>query len=446
MSNASIKFLYGIFTACLVFLSALTVAGAPGDPDPTFGSGGKRLASTGFSPEIYATVVQPDSKIVAVGYQEKPEAYGLVARFNSDGTFDETFGDHGVVTDARHGIHHTYFMAVALQPDGKIIASGHFLESGGCGPYRAFVLRLNSDGTRDSTFNGPQGVQEIIYECPNQATSFANSIAIQLDGKILLAGSARMQAGLSTSMDFAVTRFNSNGSFDTSFSGDGMATFSIGNDDEEAFGITVYPTSGKIALGGYTINTAGNRDFAVMMLLPNGAPDIGFGFFSVVQTNFAGMTDQISSLRLQPDGKLLAGGVATTTGAFGSLDAKFALARYNTNGSLDATFGTSGKVTTNFTILADSANAIALQADGKIVAAGTTVSIDGTQSNFAVSRYLSNGAIDTSFSGDGKLTTDFLGGADYGRGLAIQADGKILVAGYAASENSTHIAMARYLP
>src|SRR5205085_6356209 len=104
----------------------------------------------------------------------------------------------------------------------------------------------------------------------------------------------------------------------------------------------------------------------------------------------------------------------------------FALARYNSDGTLDATFGSGGKVTTVFGTNGAVALALALQPDGKIVAAGVTAS---STSNFALARYNTNGTLDTSFGSGGKVTTNFSGGNDYARGVAIQADGKIVVAG-----------------
>ena len=438
-----------LVTALAVILAAiLRTAAAGGDPDPTFGAAGKVMASTGYAAEIYATKVQSDGKIVVVGHHEQPGETGLIARFNPDGSFDQTFGTGGIVTVTAHlgtGGHVTYFMAVAIQPDGKIIASGHFLESGGCGIERAFVVRLNTDGSLDAGFAN-NGTLEIIYECVGTtAVSFANAIAIQANGKIVIAGSARKEVFPEYSRDFAVSRLNANGTFDTSFSGDGMATFAVGSEDDEAFGVAVNPVSGKILLAGYSINPSGNKDFALLQVQQSGSIDTSFGFFGYVRTDFAGKTDQINSVLIQPDGKILAGGVATAA-PLDLPDARFGLARYSSTGALDSTFGFGGKVTTNFTNWSDSISSIALQTDGKIVAAGSAVTPGGTYSNFAVARYLSNGAVDTSFSGDGKLTTDFVGGADFGRGLAIQSDGKILVVGYAGSGSTTHIAMSRYQP
>ena len=173
--------------------------------------------------------------------------------------------------------------------------------------------------------------------------------------------------------------------------------------------------------------------------------DAGFGTGGKVITDFGGYNDFAHSVVIQPDGKIVAAGTVTRNEGI-----EFALARYNSDGTLDGTFGTSGRVTTSFTGN-DFANAVALQGDGKIVAAGVAgpSSCPGTPcangNLFALARYDSDGSLDPTFGtdGDGRVTTSF--GADAeAYSLALQADGKILAAGLTRTDGINSFALARY--
>lgn len=430
-----------VIVIVLTILS-LQIEAASGDLDTSFGIGGKVTTQTGYGDKIHAIDLQSDGKLVVAGSREfigSWEKLGLVARYNPDGSLDGSFGIGGFATIAGHGGHATYFKAVAIQGDGKIVAAGHFSESGGCTGARLFVVRYNSDGTLDTTF-GTNGVVEFLYYCFQDSNGYNNSIAIQNDGKIIVAGSSITQ---SNNFDFAAARLNTNGSLDTSFSLDGLATFSIGSGNEEAYSIAINPVSGKIVLAGYSYSSSTNNDFALIMLNSSGLFDWSFNGNGKVTTNTGG-NDAAYSVAFQTNGKIIAGGRQSN----GSNGTDFSLARYNANGTLDTGFGTGGKVATAFSAYYDSAFGIALQSDGKIVAAGYGADNNNlnTSYNFALARYNTNGTLDTTFSGDGKQMTDFNINTDIGQALAIQADGKILVAGYTWNGAYNEIAVARYLP
>lgn len=432
-------------TACLsLFLLFATGASralaAPGDLDLLFGINGKVITATGFSDEANAVALQADGKIVVAGYTTAFGAGGLVARYNIDGSLDTSFGNGGIVIPAGHG-HGTHFKAVVVQPDGKIIAAGHFPEPGGCPGWRARIVRLNPDGSLDPTFNAdgfPAGAWEFFFGC--DATYF-NSLALQPDGKIVIAGSTYDNG---PDLDVAVIRLTANGELDTTFNLDGLATYSIGTDDEESFSVAVNPANGKIVVAGYTINSAGNKDMAFIGLTPSGLYDFAFGTSGKLTINFANRNDEVNAVLFRSDGKILAGGYAAPT-ALQPLDHHFAVLRLTSNGKLDTTFG-KGYTLTNFGSYQDAVSALAVQADGKIVAVGKSENPSGTYANFALARYGVDGGLDLTFGTQGKLTTDFLGGADYGRGVAIQSDGKIVAAGSAANGSDLEIAVARYLP
>ena len=175
----------------------------------------------------------------------------------------------------------------------------------------------------------------------------------------------------------------------------------------------------------------------------DGDLDPSFGSGGKVTTDFNGSFDMARTLATQSDGKLIAAGYAYNA-AFTS--SPFALSRYNANGTLDGSFGTGGKVTTDFNGWRDEGRALAMQSDGKIVAAGQTTNASWTGSAFALARYNPNGTLDGSFGTGGKVTTDFNGQRDAALALAIQSDGKLVVAGEAFSAAGTlsSFALARY--
>ncbi len=252
-------------------------------------------------------------------------------------------------------------------------------------------------------------------------TDRANGVALQGDGKIVAVG----QVGGS----FALARYNANGSLDTSFSGDGQQTTDFGGSGF-ANGVALQ-TDGKIVAVGSDHDIDG--DFALARYNTDGSLDTSFSGDGKQTTGFGG-ADRATEVALQADGKIVAVGFDDEV-----FNGGFALARYNTDGSLDTSFSGDGKQTTEFGGR-DGANGVALQGDGKIIAVG----MGGVDGDFALARYNPNGSLDPSFSGDGKKTTEF-GGSDRATGVALQADGKIVAVGF-DDEFGGDFALARYNP
>jgi serralysin len=249
------------------------------------------------------------------------------------------------------------------------------------------------------------------------------SVAVQADGKILVAGTAGTAYNGSVYFDFALARYNPDGSLDTTFDGDGKLTTDFGSSNDSGQSVTVQ-ADGKILVAG-----SGLSDFMLARYNPDGSLDTTFDGDGKVTTDFGSTVDSGRSVVVQADGKILVAG--TSLNGSGS---DFALARYNADGTLDNGFGTGGKVTTDFGGY-DWGSRVVMQADGKILVAG-----EGK-----LARYNSNGSLDSTFSGDGMLTTDdFLSG--YGYSATVQADGKILVAGTDIQHNSNDFGLARYNP
>ena len=170
----------------------------------------------------------------------------------------------------------------------------------------------------------------------------------------------------------------------------------------------------------------------------NGSLDTNFGTGGIVTTSIGSVNDYASALGIQSDGKIVVAGYSYNS----SSKFHFALVRYNTNGSLDTTFGTGGIVTTAVGSSYDYAHALGIQSDGKIVVAGS--SSNGSKYNFALVRYNANGTLDTGFGTGGVVTTSIGSNWDSAYGLGIQSDGKILAAGYSGNGSNYDFALVRY--
>jgi uncharacterized delta-60 repeat protein len=327
------------------------------------------------------------------------------------GDLDPSFGVGGKVTTdfgPRIG------RALVLQPDGKLVAAG--------GAFSEFALaRYLPDGSLDTTF----GTGGKVITPFGQAFVAANALVLQPDGKLVAAG---YSGPSDEAFDFALARYLPDGSLDTSFGTDGKVTTDLGSSDV-ANALVVQP-DGKLVAAGVTGKLA-PIDFALVRYLPDGSLDHTFGVNGTVTTDFGSSNDGAEALVLQSDGKLVAAG---------SSNADFALARYLPNGTLDPTFGTGGKVTTDF-FGESTASALVLQVDGKLVAAGFAA--EGVAA-FALARYLTDGGLDPGFGTGGTVTTDF-GGQDMGLALVLQPDGKFVVAGGSNATGVFEFALARYL-
>jgi len=343
---------------------------------------------------------------------------GLIASpaHATDGTLDTTFGTDGKVTTSISNTGEDGDAAsMAVQADGKILVAGYAEMTGDHSTYNFALVRYNDDGTLDEDFDGDTGTGDGIVTTDISGVDFGFSVAIQQDGKILVAG----YTSSGESDDFALVRYNTNGTLDTSFDSDGIVTTNLGGN---GYGYSVaIQQDGKILVAGST-----GGDFALVRYNTNGTLDTSFDGVTgtgngIVITNL-GANDYGNSVAIQLDGKIL------VTGGTGNL---IALVRYNTNGTLDTSFegvtGTGNGIVKTLIGGSVVGNSVAIQQDGKILVAGQT-QINGS-TDYALVRYNTNGTLDTSFDGDG-IVTAHLGGSDKGHSVAIQQDGKILVVGY----------------
>jgi uncharacterized delta-60 repeat protein/uncharacterized repeat protein (TIGR01451 family) len=327
---------------------------------------------------------------------------------------DPGFGTAGRVTsDLGPGSNSA--RAVIVQPDGKILAAG----SSGSSDFA--LVRYNSDGTPDGSF-GAGG--RVVTSVGNQDSAF--DLALQVDGKIVAVGST---APMGFCCQFAIVRWDSNGDLDPGFGTGGIVTTAFGG-LTEATAVAVQP-DGKIVVAGAVHNPVGASGFALARYLSNGTLDPAFGSGGKVVTAFAGGYARGEDLAIEPSGRI----VVVGSGGSGS---DFALAAYQASGSLDTTFGSGGQVLTDFGGN-DWAASVVIQEDGKLVVAGCG------KERFAVARYDANGTLDTSFDGDGTLTTTFTGdNIESAEAVALAEDGRLLVVGSAFSGFKQVIAAARY--
>ena len=391
------------------------VVAAPADLDPTFDGDGIMIRDFGGYDSAEAVIVQPDGKIVAAGYVSGDL---LMSRYNSDGSFDLGFGSGGS-TITNLGSAEDGFHAVALQPDGKIVAAGQTIVSGS---YRFVVARYTAAGALDASF-GSGGIVVLSY-----GGSFDNGLGIvpMADGRIVACGTG------GPSREFALARFLSNGTLDSTFGSGGQVLTDFGETDA-CFNLALQP-DGKIVTAG-TVGP-GSRDVALARYNADGTLDSSFGTGGKVTTNVAG-ADTGVDIELLSDGKIL---VAGTAGPLTS--GNFALLRYNANGTLDGTFGSGGLVVTDIGSSShDNGEAMAVQSDGKIVVGGNS----GSPVAMAFARYNADGSLDASFGTGGKLTVSLGGSFSAMIDLTIQPDGKIIGAGYNQVGSTANLALVRLL-
>ena len=335
---------------------------------------------------------------------------------------DFAIGDGTVTTDFGSG--DDIGNSVVVQADGKIVVAGRSYNGS---DFDFSLTRYNPDGSLDTSFNGDGKLTTDF----GSGDDHSLSVSIQADGKILAAG----YSFNGTNYDLALVRYNSDGSLDTSFSGDGMLTTAIGASADIGYSVTLQ-ANGKILVAGYSM-TGLNKDFALVRYNSDGTLDTSFSGDGMLTTDFGSNEDIGYSVTLQADGKILVAG-ESQNGAFSD----FALARYNTDGSLDTSFSGDGMLTTAIGASAEVGHNVTVQPDDKILVAG--FSHNGVDADFALVRYNTDGTLDTSFSGDGMLTTDFGSGLDSGYDVTVQPDGKILVSGFSSNGSNYDFAVVRY--
>ena len=398
-----------------------------GQLDPTFGVGGivtTQIGSMDAYDSAEAILIQPDGKIVAVGYTSYSglsAADFVVVRYHSDGSLDLSFGAAAVVRTPGG-----FALASVLQPDGKIVASGYSFDRVSSGQFR--LVRYNDDGTLDPTFGNGGIVTTAIVS--GQCVSTA--VILQPNGK-LVAGGDCYNANKGGS-DFALARYNPDGTLDFDFGSNGTVTTNLGAGADQINQLVVDADGELIAAGG-----KGNRsdlnssDFALVRYNADGSLDQTFGSGGIVTGPLGGNGAYAGALVIQSDGRLVAAGAGfdTTTGGL-------ALVGYTPNGVLDGGFGAGGVVVVGNG--SDGAQAALRQADGKLITGGSVF----PNAAFELVRFQADGSLDQTFGSGGKLST-VIGTEGLILDLAFQTDGKLVAAGLSRPGGGARdFALARY--
>jgi uncharacterized delta-60 repeat protein len=409
----------------LGLLTCLTASAqaAAGELDPSFGSGGLVTTDFGGRGDFgLAVTLQADGKIVAAGNSSVVGVFSVsfaLARYNPNGSLDSTFGSGGTVLTSFGGPL-SAAADVVVQPDGKIVAVGVAGSDFG-------IARYSSNGTLDPTF-GSGGLVTTDFGGSDQA----NGVALQPDGKIVVVGPLQGQIG--------VARYNPDGSLDSTFGSGGKVTTDASPSFDGAFDVAVSGTKIVVA-GGTGFYPVGASDFQLVRYNADGSLDPSFGGGGIVTTDFGG-SDIVFGIAVTADGMITAAG-----GSKGASPGDFAVARYNSDGSLDSTFGSDGKITTDFSADSeDTGNGVVVQPDGNVTVAGTSGSAPAGTA-FAVVRYTATGSLDTAFGSGGKATAVFGNPINNAFDIVAQPDGKVVLAGGTGdfTLGVTDFALARFL-
>lgn len=395
--------------------------------DTSFGNNG--IVSTvinGSYNLAQTSVVQPDGKILIAGEAGEPSPMTLaVARYNTDGSLDSTFGNDGTLL-IQVGSAKSYARNIMLQADSKILIGAYTYDDIAAD---FAIVRLNENGALDNSF-GNNG----ITIADNGSHEIVDAMTLLNDGKILLAGN--------NYSEFLAARFNTDGSLDTSFGTNGWIATEFDSSDSQVKD-AVLQADGKFLLGGYSYNNStGINSMAVARYNEDGSIDTTFGTAGKVTINSGNNEDYAVAIAIQADGKILIGGY--TYVGNNPLRYDLVVARLNTDGSFDNNYGNNGIAISR--VLENGQNyaeQMVLQPDEKIILTGYAAATDNY--NMAMIRFDTAGNVDTTFGTDGKVNTDINGTADFGKAIALQPDNKIIIAGYSFSPAGIgEIVVARY--
>lgn len=411
-----------LILAIILIISAVTAAmAAAGALDPGFGTGG--IVTTTISGSTFAAstdiLVQPDGKLL-ISFSANSASSGFnmtLARYNPDGSLDTTFSGDGIVTSPFASGDFDEARALALQPDGKILAAGRV----GISNASFAVVRYNPDGSLDTTFD-----QDGIVTTQILQGGIVQAVAVQADGKIVAAGST---FNGSNQDFFTVIRYNANGSIDTSFASSGIATADFGPIDF-LMDLAIQP-DGKILAAGTGNVSSSTPSLAIVRLNTNGSFDTSFdgdGRVASLITDF----EEANSIDLQPDGKMVLGG---------HLDGSMAVFRYTAGGALDSTFDGDGVAIADFGDFSG-AKDVRVLPGGKLIGVGEVFEAGV---DFALARFNADGSLDSGFGEGGKVVTTVTNEDDALSRVAFQADGKIVGVGISGVTGSKKATLARYL-
>ncbi|GAB3021526.1 T9SS type A sorting domain-containing protein [Spirosoma pulveris] len=400
-----------------------------GTLDTTFGASGVLTTDVGdpFNESARVITIQGD-KFVLMGNTNK--GLGLV-RYNSDGSLDTSFGTNGKVTTRFDGVDFVSPEAVALQGN-KILVAGYTYTFAQASAYDVALVRYNANGSLDTSLSDDGKLTSFF---PYTNTHFTSSV-VQPDGKVVAAGYTYQNRLSFSSNVFVVVRYNTDGTLDKTFSDDGIQTTDFGLRSESVANAVILQGN-KIIVAGYSYDSDNNNnvDFAVARYNADGTPDNTFSGDGKLLTDLGPSSNDFTQTIFSQGDKLIAAGYSYNyeTGI------GITLVRYNADGSLDNTFSGDGIQTTSFGTGGINANALALQGD-KLLVAGSNYNSETSALEFLIARYNADGSLDPSFGGTGIVTTDFGAGSSvFAKLIRVQGD-RISVIGYKSGETEVAVA------
>ncbi len=419
----------------ILFECNLLNAQTAGTIDTTFNNNtGSFTLDFGFHENISSVVIQPDQKIVGTATALASGSYlGTlkVIRLNSDGTPDNTFANNGVFSFSVTA--ETYGVESVVRNDGKIVVAG--LAAYTFGYYDILLLRLNSDGTLDTTF-GTNGYTIVSH---SSRDDLAQSLALQPDGKIIIAGS------ITDSIDFyhqpTILRFTENGMIDSSFGTNGYVQFPATYIDNELNDLLIQPGGKIVAAGHYDVNGGGSSDFDVVMFRvdTNGIPDSTFGINGKVITAINAGVDDVFGMAQDTAGNIVLCGFTTQP----TLNQDLLLLKYTSDGVLIFTFGNNGMAILDFADT-DVGMGIKIQPDNKIIVGGSSGQAFFGPRTMAVWRMMPDGTPDPTFGNNGIVLTALSSTFQDINCIDLQSDLKIVAGARANLGANNDIAVVRY--
>ena len=416
----------------LTVLTTLNVLAQPaGTLDQSFGIGGKVITSiTSGQDKAYGVVIQPDGKIIVAGYSTSTLTGKdfTVVRYNTDGSLDNTFGTNGIVTTDLLLVSEDIAYSVALQTDGKIVLAG-YCDNGS--NRDAALVRYNSNGVLDNTF-GTNGI--VLTDFENLQQDEIKTVKIHpLSGKIVVGGSSAISSSVGKPV---LARYNSDGSIDSSFNNTGVKLLWVAlNDNNRIFSVEdlVIESNLKISCVGYRkqISTSIVIEYWAARVLGDGNMDTSFSLDGVLQYDDGSGSSSAHGLLLNTNQDMVLCGSRQYNGNY-----SFRSLKINQNG----TISNPSVYYTNYVTGTHKAYKIAEENNGKYIFVGSTGSV--SNNSFAVARINnSNLSIDNSFGTNGSVQTTFGNALNECYNLAIQTDNKIVAIGFTGND----FAIARYL-
>jgi len=409
--------------AGILFLTNLKANAQAGSLDLSFSTDGIAVFGPGSLQDVvYAISLQNDQKIVFTGVARITSTTGftsdlVVGRLNTDGSLDSSFGTNGIYNlAAANGSVFGY--DVKIQPDGKIVVCGGYSVTASNTDF--ITLRLNTDGTPDTTFGGGDGISIIPV---GSSEDYAYELEILAGGEIILAGTSSVPGF--TYERGIVMRLLADGSLDNTFGASGYTSLQLSPNSAETFRCMEVLPSGKIVAAGYSY--VNNTEYLLMAAFtPDGNIDSTFALNGVFTGSSISQAFDMAS-----DGNLIyLSGRITTSGGY-----DMGICCFDTSGSPNVSFGQGGTVVANYNPI-DAGLGIALQPDGKIICVGTSGLGTFGNRDMLVTRYLPTGVIDPAFAGTGYVIIPVSSNFEEANSVALQADGKIVLGGFASFSNN----------